>query len=39
MGQLEVEKDARIRQLEVEKTELSRRLLEKIPECPVNTKL
>ena len=42
IGQLEVEnsdQEARIDQLEVEKANLSRSLLEKIPECPVNIKL
>ena len=42
IGQLEVEnsdKDAKIRQLAEEESELSRSLLEKIPECPVNIKL
>ena len=36
---LEEAKDARIGQLEEEKSELRRSLLEKIPECPVNIKL
>ena len=32
-------KDARIRQLEEKRTELTTSLLKKIPECPVNMKL
>ena len=35
---IEDAKDAKIGQLQVEKTDLSRSLLEKIPKCPVNIK-